>query len=257
MNFRTLRLSLVRQITAAMRTAAETDTDLEPRDRQRLNDAAYGLALALSETMVTPDTVIDLLANGWPDKLDVERPAGARPEGLAIRKLGRLMPYYAALEMRGFRAVVIPIPPEARAAERTRIRLRLRGLSWRLVDIEMADLLRATDRRQARPRAGARQDRRERRGGARETGTVRRRGSAKAGSEAGTRRPAAGERSGPRRPRRHFAFVPPAASLGFRASTGSRPCPRRYRRPARWSGRDWPGATCATPSSTSHSPGNL
>ncbi|GJE10504.1 MULTISPECIES: DUF2939 domain-containing protein [Methylobacterium] len=141
-NFRTLRLSLVRQITAAMRVAAETDTDLEPRDRQRLNDAAYGLALALSETMVTPETVIDLLANGWPDKLDVERPAGARPEGLAIRNLGRLMPYYAALEMRGFRAVVIPIPPEAPRAERTRIRLRLRGLSWRLVDIEMADMLR-------------------------------------------------------------------------------------------------------------------
>ena len=142
-NFRTLRLSLVRQITAAMRTAAETDTDLEPRDRQRLADAAYGLALALSETMVTPDTVMDLLANGWPDKLDVERPAEARPQGLAIRNLGRLLPYYAALEMRGFRAVVIPIPPEAPRAERTRIRLRLRGLSWRLVDIEMADVLRA------------------------------------------------------------------------------------------------------------------
>ncbi len=141
-NFRTLRLSLVRQITAAMRTASETDTDLEPRDRQRLNDAAYGLALALSETMVTPETVMDLLANGWPDKLDVERPAGARPEGLTIRSLGRLMPYYGALEMRGFRAVVIPIPPEAPRAERTRIRLRLRGLSWRLVDIEMADILR-------------------------------------------------------------------------------------------------------------------
>jgi hypothetical protein len=55
-NFRTLRLSLVRQITAAMRSASETDPDLEPRDRQRLNDAAYGLALALSETMVTPET---------------------------------------------------------------------------------------------------------------------------------------------------------------------------------------------------------
>ena len=48
-NFRTLRLSLVRQITAAMRAASESDPDLEPRDRQRLNDAAYGLALALAE----------------------------------------------------------------------------------------------------------------------------------------------------------------------------------------------------------------
>jgi hypothetical protein len=142
-NFRTLRLSLVRQITAAMRMAADTDADLDARDRQRLNEAAYGLALALSETLVTPETVIDLLANGWPDKLDLERPPGPRPEGLSIRSLGRLLPYYAALEMRGFRAVVIPIPPDGPRAERTRIRLRLRGLSWRLVDIEMADVLRA------------------------------------------------------------------------------------------------------------------
>ena len=141
-NFRTLRLSLVRQITAAMRTASEKDPDIEPRDRQRLGDAAYGLALALSETMITPDTVIDLLANGWPDKLDLERPADTRPEGLAIRSFGRLLPYYTALEMRGFRAVVIPIPPDAPRGQRTRIRLRLRGLSWRLVDIEMADMLR-------------------------------------------------------------------------------------------------------------------
>ena len=141
-NFRTLRLSLVRQITGAVRTASDTDLDLEPRDRQRLNDVAYGLALALAETLVTPETVMDLLDNGWPDTLDIERPAALKPEGLAIRSAGRLLPYYASLEMRGFRAVVIPIPPEAARAERTRIRLRLRGLSWRLVDIEMAEVLR-------------------------------------------------------------------------------------------------------------------
>ena len=141
-NFRTLRLSLVRQITGALRTASDADRDLEPRDRQRLNDIAYGLALALAETLVTPETVMDLLDNGWPDKLDLERPAALKPEGLAIGRPGRLLPYYTALEMRGFRAVVIPIPPEASRAERTRIRLRLRGFSWRLVDIEMAEVLR-------------------------------------------------------------------------------------------------------------------
>jgi len=159
-NFRTLRLSLVRQITAAVRTASDTDLDLEPRDRQRLNDVAYGLALALAETLVTPETVMDLLDNGWPDKLDIERPASLKPEGLAIRNAGRLLPYYAALEMRGFRAVVIPVPPEGPRAERNRIRLRLRGFSWRLVDIEMADILRAQiaaklGRALARAKAGA------------------------------------------------------------------------------------------------------
>ena len=141
-NFRTLRLSLVRQITGALRGAADADPDADPRERQRLNEAGYGIALALAETLVTPETVIDLLDDGWPDKLDVERPTAARAEGLAIRDPVRLVPYYLHAEMRGFRAVVIPVPPDGPRAERTRIRLRLRGLSWRLVDIEMADTLR-------------------------------------------------------------------------------------------------------------------
>lgn len=141
-NFRTLRLSLVRQITGALRTAVDADPDADPRERQRLGEAAYGIALALAETLVTPETVIDLLDDGWPDTLDLERPPGAGAEGLAVRNPGRLVPYYLAAEMRGFRAVVIPIPPDGPRAERTRIRLRLRGLSWRLVDIEMADALR-------------------------------------------------------------------------------------------------------------------
>ncbi|GJE37048.1 DUF2939 domain-containing protein [Methylobacterium persicinum] len=142
-NFRTLRLSLVRQIVGAVRVATDADPDLDPRDRQRLNEAAYGLALALAESLVTPDTVIDLLDDGWPDKLDLRKPEGLRSTGLSIRGLDRLATYYAAAEMRGFRAVVIPIPPDGPRAQRTRLRLRLRGLTWRLVDIEMAEALRA------------------------------------------------------------------------------------------------------------------
>jgi len=142
-NFRTLRLSLVRQIVGVVRVATDADPDLDPRDRQRLNEAAYGLALALAESLVTPDTVIDLLDDGWPDKLDLRKPEGLRSTGLSIRGLDRLATYYAAAEMRGFRAVVIPIPPDGPRAQRTRLRLRLRGLTWRLVDIEMAEALRA------------------------------------------------------------------------------------------------------------------
>ncbi len=141
-NLRTLRLSLVRQIVLAVREALDADPNIEPKDRQRLNDLSYGLALALAETLVTPDTVIDMLDDGWPEKLDLKRPPGAHPVGLNMQGFQRLLTYYAAAEMRGFRAVVIPIPPEAPRSERTRIRLRLRGFTWRLADIEMADALR-------------------------------------------------------------------------------------------------------------------
>ncbi|GJD59181.1 DUF2939 domain-containing protein [Methylobacterium dankookense] len=141
-NFRTLRLSLVRQTSAAVKAAADSNPGLEPRERQQLSDAAVGLALALAETMVTPETVIDLLDDGWPQRLDLPRPETQPAAGLNLDRIGKLVPYYLTSEMRGFRTVVVPVPPEAPRALQTRIRMRLRGWSWRLIDIEVNEALR-------------------------------------------------------------------------------------------------------------------
>ena len=40
------------------------------------------------------------------------------------------------------RTAVIAVPPDVPRAEQSRIRLRLRGWSWRLVDIEVTEVLR-------------------------------------------------------------------------------------------------------------------
>lgn len=160
-NLRTLRLSLVRQTTAALRSAADSDPDLEPKDRQRMNEAAIGLSLALAESMVTPETVLDLLDDGWPQSLDLPRPDTVKPAGLRLDRLGRLFPFWLASEMRGFRTAVVAVPPDAPRAEQLRVRLRLRGWTWRLVDIEVAEALREQmaqrlGRTLARARAGER-----------------------------------------------------------------------------------------------------
>lgn len=141
-NFRTLRLSLVRQTAAAVRTAADQNPGLDARERQQLGDAAVGLALALAETMVTPETVIDLLDDGWPQRLDLPRPETQPAAGLNLDRIGKLVPYYLTSEMRGFRTVVVPLPPGAPRAQQTRIRMRLRGWTWRLIDIEVTETLR-------------------------------------------------------------------------------------------------------------------
>ncbi|GJD92355.1 MULTISPECIES: DUF2939 domain-containing protein [Methylobacterium] len=141
-NFRTLRLSLVRQTTAAVKAATDQNPDLGPRERQQLGEAATGLALALAETMVTPATVIDLLDDGWLDKVEQGRPAAPARAGLRIDRVGGLVPYYLASEMRGFRTVVIAIPPGRPRQDQTRIRMRLRGWAWRLTDIEVTETLR-------------------------------------------------------------------------------------------------------------------
>lgn len=141
-NFRTLRLSLVRQTAAAARAGTEAGSVTEPRERQRLTDAAVALAIPLAETLVTPRTVVDLLDDGWPQSLELAKDGGDRASGLRIEGLGRLLSFYLASEMRGFRTVVIGIPPDAARARQFRIRLRLRGWVWRLVDIELTEELR-------------------------------------------------------------------------------------------------------------------
>ena len=153
-NFRTLRLSLVRQASAAIRLRADAG---EGRDRGGLADAAAALAVPLADALVTPAAVIELLADGWPrtlattggdlpTSLGMPEPDGAAPtprDGLRIPSLGRLMRYYGASEMRGFRAMVVRVPPDRLRADQFVLRLRLRGFTWRLVDIELTETLRA------------------------------------------------------------------------------------------------------------------
>ncbi|MGU3360559.1 DUF2939 domain-containing protein [Methylobacterium sp. M6A4_1b] len=144
-NFRTLRLSVIRQAAAAAQARDPAAPDAEPRDRQRIAEAAAALAIPIAEALVTPATVVDLLDDGWPQSVELGRdpPEGkSRGGGLRIDSLRRLIPFYLASEMRGFRTVVIGVPPEAGRDRRLRIRLRLRGWTWRLVDIELNDELR-------------------------------------------------------------------------------------------------------------------
>ncbi len=140
-NFRTLRLSLARQISAAVKADS---TALDPRERQRIADAAAAFALPVLESALTPAAVIDLLDDGWPQGAEIAAPASRheRRDGLRIPDLGRLARYYLASDMRGFRSVVIAVPPDRPRHEQFRLRLRLRDWGWRLVDVELSDDLR-------------------------------------------------------------------------------------------------------------------
>ena len=104
---------------------------------------ALGISLALAESMVTPKTVTDLLDDGWPQGVEGAKPDKAGRGGLRIDGLGRLLAYYLASEMRGFRTVVMIVPPDAARADQLRVRMRLRGSVWRLIDIEVTEALRA------------------------------------------------------------------------------------------------------------------
>lgn len=139
-NFRTLRLSLARQVSATIRAEAAA----EPRERQRLSDAAAALALPVADALVTPKNVVDLLDDGWPQALDLPEATTRheRRDGLRVPDLGRALRFYFASDLRGFRSVVIPVPPDRPRAEQFRIRMRLHDWGWRLVEIELSEDLR-------------------------------------------------------------------------------------------------------------------
>ncbi|GJD48160.1 hypothetical protein OPKNFCMD_0876 [Methylobacterium crusticola] len=170
-NFRTLRLSLTKQAMAAAVDGIAARRDLSPRERQILNEAAGTLAEPVVETLVTPETLIDLLDDGWPQRLVLDArpldgpaprespasrespalqespPAGTReaphPErvGLPATSLWQLFALFRSAEPRGFRGIVVSYPPNRPHEGQFRLRLRLRGWTWRVVDLELpADL---------------------------------------------------------------------------------------------------------------------
>ena len=158
-NFRTLRFSLVQQLTQALRAGS---AEASPKERQRIADTATILAMPLAEALVTPQMVVDLLDDGWPQSLDLANPsptADAKRDGLSASNLRKLGEFYVASEMRGFRTVVMSVPPGRNPAKQFRIRMRLRGWQWHLIEIELNPVLReriaAAVARASRPRNGA------------------------------------------------------------------------------------------------------
>jgi hypothetical protein len=112
--------------------------------------------------LVTPETIVDLMDDGWPQSLDLDRPDGAEPaatapegeaapppakeaargNGLSGRTPSQLFALARTAEMRGFRTVVFSYPPGRPRASQFRLRLRLRGFTWRVVDLELPQDLR-------------------------------------------------------------------------------------------------------------------
>ncbi|WP_298957772.1 DUF2939 domain-containing protein [uncultured Methylobacterium sp.] len=161
-NFRTLRQSLARQATAAAVAAIAARRDLSAPERQMLTEAAASLAEPVVAALVTPEAVTDLLDDGWPQRLDLgagetrtgdARTGDARAgeaagearrhrSGLHGASLGQLFALFRSAEPRGFRGIVVSYPPDLDRSEQYHLRLRLRGLAWRVVELDLPAALR-------------------------------------------------------------------------------------------------------------------
>jgi hypothetical protein len=131
-------------------------------ERQLAADVGATVADPIVSQLLTPEAVIELLNGGWPQDLadgDAAPAADRLPSSvpgdiaraMRVGSLGSAWRLFRQSELRGFRNMLVRLPPDAAANEQVRLRLRLVRTTWRLVGVELPE---APLRRLVRERAG-------------------------------------------------------------------------------------------------------
>jgi Protein of unknown function (DUF2939) len=166
-NFRALRLSLMRQVIGAS-LEERGGRALGATERQLAADAATTVADPIVSQLLTPEAIIALLNEGWPAGVagsdGAETAAAPSPRSLpgsavATMRVGSVrnaVDLFRNSELRGFRNLLVSLPPSAPAEQQFRLRLRLVRTTWKLVTIELPEALLRRALRQfgQRPRRG-------------------------------------------------------------------------------------------------------
>lgn len=109
-------------------------------ERQVAAQAGATFADPLVARLVTPDVLIDLFDDGWPQQV-VSENAPSTPVSIGLNSLGRALRLFALSESRGFRKVIIALPENRPADERFRLQLRLTDGSWRVTTVDLPHTL--------------------------------------------------------------------------------------------------------------------
>lgn len=140
-NFRAFRLSLTKQLVGDYLDYTEQSRDMSAFDKKVAAEAGATVADPLVAQLLTPETLIDLLDDGWPQQV-VSESAQSLPLRIDFGSLSKIWNLYITSESRGFTTVFVSLPPRAPAAERYRLQLRLSGLTWRLSGVDLPVTLR-------------------------------------------------------------------------------------------------------------------
>ncbi|MEZ0171750.1 DUF2939 domain-containing protein [Microvirga sp. TS319] len=142
-NFTALRASLSRQILGEYLK----DKDLDGAELDVATQAGSSVLNPVVEQLVTPQALVDLFEDGWPERATGRSPNGARGAAAARLQLG-----FGSLELawktfffseaQGFRSITIPVPVDQPKDRQFRITMRLKNLTWRLSGIELPAPLR-------------------------------------------------------------------------------------------------------------------
>lgn len=135
-NFRAVRISVARQIVSDYLISVGRGRELSAQDRSLATGVGATIADPLVSRLVTPEAMLDLLDNGWPEGVV----AGAPPDlggGLSAAAFKDAWQVFWSSETRGFRVVRVPVPPSKPPEEQFRLQLRFQNFAWRLTGVEL------------------------------------------------------------------------------------------------------------------------
>ncbi|ACL60461.1 conserved hypothetical protein [Methylobacterium nodulans ORS 2060] len=130
-NLRAVRMSLLRQVAALVRPGGAEGRPVLSLSGMALAQAAEPVVAEL----VTPAILIDLLDDGWVDRLG-KAPA---PQGvLRVVGWGRAWPLFMAVDLHGFRRFTLRFPLRGSAEPRFVLHFQLRDWRWQLHGVDLS-----------------------------------------------------------------------------------------------------------------------
>lgn len=140
-NLRAFRLSLTKQLVGEYLDRTNRTRDMSAFDKKLASEAGATVADPIVAQLLTPQTLVDLLDDGWPQGVLQEEPAtvALRFDLDSVRKAWRL---YATSEAHGFTTMIFTVPVDAAPQDRYRLQLRLSGFRWRLSGVDLPASLR-------------------------------------------------------------------------------------------------------------------
>jgi hypothetical protein len=136
-NMAEVRAHLTHQLVQAYLKAVAKGRPLGGFDRQIAAQAGSTLVDPLLDQLVTPEALIDLLDDGWPQKVVPPAASAQQPLRFDLGSFGRAWRLFVTSETRGFRKVLISLPHSRPPEERFRLMMRLTGTTWRLAYLDL------------------------------------------------------------------------------------------------------------------------
>ena len=134
-NFRAVRISVARQLIPAYLVATGRESEL----KSSRGDAMVGIGASIADPLIAQYLSPASLAGFLNDPRFVAGQSGAVTGGGAVglNSLHDAWRLFATSQTRGFRVISFAVPVDKPGDEQFRLRLRISGLGWRLVGIEL------------------------------------------------------------------------------------------------------------------------